>query len=126
MTKERVRAEGCFYAMAERYYLADIDGDGATDIGVVKEKLECFPTRDQQRDVDFVEGPFYEQEPVAWYVFRNNTWKLEPSLSGKFPEHYQELPLIGIDKTPVDYVGCRLWETCDRAKWPKAKKTQEN
>jgi hypothetical protein len=125
MTKGHVRDEGCFRAKAERYFLADVDGDGVTDIGVVKEELECFPTKDQQ-DEDFMEGPFYRREPVVWYIFRNNNWKLEPSLSGKFPKHYQELPLIGIEITPVDYVGCDLWKTCDRTKWPKAKKTQEN
>ena len=112
--------------MAERYFLADVDGDGMTDIGVVKEELECFPSRDQKRDVDFVDGPFYKQEPVAWFVFNKNSWKFEPSWSGRFPTHYQELPLIGIEKTPVDYVGCGLWKTCDRAKWPRAKKTREN
>jgi hypothetical protein len=125
LTKGRVRSEGCFSAMAERYFLADVNSDGLTDIGVVKEELECLPARDQQRDLDFVEGPFYKQEPVAWYVFRKDIWKLEPSLSGKFPQHYQELPLIGIDKTPVDFVGCGLWKTCDRAKWPSPKKTQK-
>lgn len=117
-TKERVRYIGCFSAKAERYYLADVDGDGLTDIGVVQEELECLQSKKRQ-DVDMIVGPFYRQESVAWYVFKGNAWKLEPSFSGKFPEHYQELPLIGIDRSPVDYVGCNLFKTCDRAKWPK-------
>jgi hypothetical protein len=122
MTKGHVRDEGCFRAKDERYFLGDVDADGVTDIGVVTEELECFRffTQDQ-----FMEGPSYEREPVVWYVFRNNAWKLDASLSGNFPKHYQELPLIGMEKTPVDYVGCNLWETCDRTKWPKAKRIQE-
>jgi hypothetical protein len=126
ITKERVRSEGCFEASAERYFVADIDGDGLTDIGVSKEELECVPTRYQQQDLELIEGPVYKQVPVAWYVFRSGAWKLEPALSGKFPERYQELPLIGIDKTPVDFVGRVLWETCDRTKWPKTKKARKN
>lgn len=117
VTKERVRYMGCFSAKAERYYLADVDGDGLTDIGVVQEELECLQSRKRQ-DVDMIVGPFYKQDSVAWHVFRGNAWKLEASFSGKFPEHYQELPLIGIDRSPVDYVGCNLFKTCDRAKWP--------
>jgi hypothetical protein len=121
VTKERVRSEGCFTASAERYLLADVDGDGLTDIGVVKEELQCVQSKKRQ-DVDLIVGPFYKQDPVVWYVFRENAWKLQPSFSGKFPEHYQELPLIGIDRSPVDYVGCTLWRTCDRTKWPTEEK----
>ena len=124
VTKERVRYMGCFTAKAERYYLADVDGDGLSDIGVVKEELQCLQSKKRQ-DVDLTVGPFYKQDPVAWYVFKGNGWKLEPSFSGKFPEHSQELPLaiargaaIGIDRSPVDYVGCNIFKTCDRAKWP--------
>lgn len=117
VTKERVRSMGCFSAKAERYCLADVDGDGLTDIGVVKEELQCVQSKERQ-DVDLVVGPFYKEDPVAWYVFRGNGWKIEASLSGKFPEHYVELPLIGIDGSPVDVVGCNLWRTCDRTKWP--------
>jgi hypothetical protein len=121
VTKERVRSQGCFAASAESYFLGDVDGDGLTDIGVVKEELQCVQSKKRQ-DVDLIVGPFYNQDPVAWYVFRESAWKLEPSFSGKFPEHYQELLFTGIDKNPVDYVGCILWRTCDRTKWPTEEK----
>ncbi len=117
VTKERVRSQGCFAASAESYFLGDVNGDGLTDIGVVKEELQCVQSK-KREDVDLIVGPFYKQDPVVWYVFKGNSWKLEPSFSGKFPEHNQELPFIGIEESPVDYVGCNFWKTCDRAKWP--------
>ena len=117
VTKERVRSQGCFAASAENYFVGDVDGDGLTDVGVVKEELQCVQSKKRQ-DVDLIVGPFYKQDPVVWYVFKGKAWKLEPSFTGKFPEQYQELPFIGIDRSPVDVVGCNLWRTCDRAKWP--------
>ena len=116
VTKQRVRSRGCFEASAEHYFLADVDGDGLTDIGVVKEELQCLERA--EAPVDTIVGPFYKKYPVVWRVFREDGWKPEPSFLGKFPEHYLELPLIGIDRNPVDFVGCALWRTCDRTKWP--------
>jgi hypothetical protein len=111
-----LRSQGCFAASAERYILGDVDGDGLADIGVIKEELQCVEKTDG--DVDTMLGPFYKQYPVTWYVFKENEWKLDPQFSGKFPEHHEELPWVGIDRSPVDYVGCSLWQTCDRSKWP--------
>ena len=122
ITKERVRSQGCFEASIERYFLADVDSDGFTDIGVVKEELQCLTKSDA--DGDTIIGPFYKNHQVVWYVFKKNVWKLEPNFSGKFPEHYLELPLLGIDRSPVDFVGCNLWQTCDRTKWPTGEKDQ--
>jgi hypothetical protein len=123
ITKQRVRSQGCRAASAEKYLLADVDGDGLTDIGVVKEELQCVEK--EERDVDITVGPFYKKHPVVWYVFKENAWKLNQSFSGKFPEDYQELPLIGIDRDPVDYVGCSLWKTCDRTKWATGENDQQ-
>ena len=123
-TKERVRSQGCFSAKGEKYFLADVNGDGLIDIGVIKEDLECRQSKERQ-DVDLIVGPFYKQDSIAWYVFRGNAWKFEPSFSGKFPEHYRELPLMGIDVSPVDVVGCNIWRTCDRTKWPTDKNEQQ-
>jgi hypothetical protein len=116
VTKQRVRSQGCFAASDERYFLGDIDGDGLADIGVVKEEIRCVETTDG--DVDRVLGPFYKQHPVTWYVFKENAWKLDPQFSGKFPERYEEMPWVGIDRGPVEFVGCTIWQTCERAKWP--------
>ena len=123
ITKERIRSQGCFEASMEHYFLADVDGDGLTDIGVVKEELLCLPKQDA--DGEAIVGPFYKKHQIVWYVFEENAWKLEPNFSGKFPEHYPELPLIGIDKSPVDFVGCTLWQSCDRTKWPSEENDQQ-
>jgi hypothetical protein len=122
ITKHRLRSQGCFEASVERYFLADVDGDGFTDIGMVKEELQCL--QKSYADVDIIVGPFYKRHPVVWHVFRENEWKPEPSFSGKFPEHFLELPLIGIERNPVDFVGCTLWRTCDRTKWPTGENDQ--
>ena len=71
-------------ANAEHYFLADVDSDGLTDISVVKEELPCLQSKKQQ-DVDVIVGPFYKQNPVVWYVFRKNAWKLEPNFSENSP-----------------------------------------
>jgi hypothetical protein len=89
---------------------------------MVKEELQCL--QKSYVDVDTIVGPFYKRHPVVWYVFRENEWKPEPNFSGKFPEHFLELPLIGIERNPVDFVGCALWRTCDRTKWPTGENDQ--
>lgn len=81
-TKQRVRSQGCLAAKGEHCFLADVDGDGLTDIGVVKEELQCLDKSDEQ--IDRMVGPFYKQYPIAWYVFKGSAWKLEPSFSGNF------------------------------------------
>jgi len=118
VTKQRVRSEGCFTASAERYFIADVNGDGLTDIGVVKEEIQCL--KNAGGDAETIAGPSYKENPVTWYVLQDNAWKLDPQFSGKFPDHYQELPLLGMTRSPVAFVGCSLWQTCDRAQWPRA------
>ena len=129
ISKQRVRSQGCFSAAAEHYFLADINHDGLTNIGVIKEEIQC--SERAHTNVDRVVGPFYNQHAVVWYVFKDNSWKLDPSVSGKFPDsdpktqQASELPLIGMEKTPVDFVGCTVWQSCDKRKWPTGKKDQK-
>lgn len=115
ITKGRVRAEGCLSAAVEHYFTGDINGDGLTDIGVLREEFQCIEGAGRYGNVA---GPFYKENPVAWYLFKNDGWKIEPSFLGKVPEQLQELPLIGIGRSPADVVGCGLSPNCNRAGWP--------
>ena len=115
ITKGRVRAEGCLSAVIEHYYLADVDGDGLTDIGVLREEFQCIDGAGRYGNMA---GPFYKQYPLDWNLFKGDAWNRDRSFSGKVPEPLQELPLIGIGRSPVDIVGCGLSVSCDRARWP--------
>jgi hypothetical protein len=93
VTKERVRQGGRFSAKFHSFMIGDVNNDRLIDIGVIKEDIECLT------------GPLYKQEPVRWYVFEGNRWKNLPNFVGKFPPAGQlKLPLIGMAKSPVDFV----------------------
>ena len=115
ITKGRVRAEGCLSAAVEHFFIGDIDGDGLIDIGVLREEFQCIMGAGRYGNIA---GPFYKLNPVAWYLFKNDGWKLEPSFLGKVTGPLQELPLIAIGRSPADVVGCSLSPNCDRARWP--------
>lgn len=110
ITKKRVRDGGCFSAEMSHFLLADMNRDGLTDIGVIREEISCDPAAEG--------GPaLYEQRPVRWYVYTPDGWKEDSQNSGNLPVNYSELPLIGIDLGPVDYVAYGLWRSRDPAKW---------
>ena len=94
ITKDRVRSAGTFYATNSYFLLADINFDGFKDIGVIKEALQFSP-HDQS----------YFMYPVEWYVFNEHSWIHQADSSGKFPSREMiKLPLIGLGKSPVDYI----------------------
>jgi hypothetical protein len=63
-----------------------------------------------------MKGPFYEQHPVRWYIYQRTRWKVrryvkvrdhwiyDPDYDGKHPKSSLQLPLIGLAKSPVDFV----------------------
>jgi hypothetical protein len=115
ITKGRAWAEGCLGAVVEHYYLADIDGDGLTDIGVLREEFQCIDNAGRYGNKA---GPFHKRYAMNWYLLRGNAWKFDASFSEKLPEQIQELPLMGIGRSPADILGCGLSRSCDRARWP--------
>lgn len=115
VTKWRVRSEGCFSAAAEHYLLGDIDGDGLTDIGVVKDEIECLDKYNQAEDKDSKETR-YKQYPVDWYVFRGNSWQLDAGYAGKIPASVTELPLIGSAARDIDDIPLGMWRNFDPSK----------
>ena len=104
ITKGRVRFMGCPFATFLRFTIGDINKDRLTDIGIVREEIKCEETYDERKDVDVMTGPFYEKRPINWYVFVRDHWAYEPDYNGKYPQGYRELPLIGLEKSPVDIV----------------------
>jgi len=94
ITKQRVRSAGTFYAANYLFLLADINHDGFKDIGIIKEDLEFSP-----------DDHIYNLHATEWYLFRNNQWIHEADNSGLLPARgLIKLPLIGLDKSPVDFI----------------------
>lgn len=113
ITKDRVRSMGCFFATFHRFVIGDINNDHLIDVGVIREKITCEEVYDPEREVGLMKGPFYEQYPVRWYVFewgrptyrQTDHWRYSPDFDGKHPlASSLELPLIGLAKSPVDFV----------------------
>jgi len=116
ITKQRVREDGCFSARTAHFLLADINQDGITDLGVVTERIECLPAA-ENRDVDRTAQPVYSQHPAQWYVFGDGQWRMNPAYGGVLPQDAAALPLIGMDLTPVDFVGYGYWKSHDPSRW---------
>jgi len=116
ITKGRVRDRGCFVAKSERYLIGDIDRDGLTDVGVLAEELQCIEKSD-----GFLEGPFYKESPVIWYVLRANGWNLDAHYDGQAPAQTRKLALIGMVNGPLDPPACTNGYSpeCDRSQWPR-------
>lgn len=108
ITKDRLRVDGRVSATAHTFFIGDINGDRILDLGVVKEEItwkkRLTGTQDEQALVNPA-GPSYSRHPIRWYVLAADRWSHQPQYDGKFPqEEYQRLPLIGLVKSPVDFV----------------------
>ncbi|MES0490770.1 MAG: hypothetical protein ABUK01_12300 [Leptospirales bacterium] len=103
MTKRRQRILRCFTAAHSKFLLSDINKDGNLDIGILKEELLCKGLKNSEADV--MEGPYYKQYPIQWYIFEKDHWAYHSNFDSRFPaKSYWRLPLIGILKSPIDYV----------------------
>jgi hypothetical protein len=109
VTKERVRFMGCFFATFHRFIIGDINNDRLIDVGVTREEIRWDEVRDREKGVDRIKGPFYERGPIRWYVFARHGfgkdhWNYEPDYDGKHPNRSLQLPLVGLARSPVDFV----------------------
>lgn len=105
ITKSRGRVVGCFSATFHGFFVGDVDGDGAVDLGVRSERVACRP--DASRDAPDLEPPLrpvYERSPLRWYTFTGNGWTYDGEHDESVPPDRRELPLLGLDMTPVDFV----------------------
>jgi hypothetical protein len=110
ITKERSFGQGCWHARMVHFIVADVNQDGRADIGTINEEIRC------PEGQEMWEGDSYEQHPLHWYLYTADGWKLEEDDSG-WPDSYAELPLIGSEISPVDFVGQILWRSADPFSW---------
>ena len=116
VTKKRVRSMGCFFAVFHRFIIGDVNNDRLTDVGVTREEISCDEVHDREKGVGLMKGPLHEVHPVRWYIYRPARWKdrghvsvmdhwsYDPDYDGKHPRGSLQLPLIGLAKSPVDFV----------------------
>jgi hypothetical protein len=116
VTKARVRSDGCFRAQTAHFLLADINQDGLTDIGVVNESIQC-PNLSADQNAHPGGHPQYAQQPVEWFVHQKGHWQIARTYRGKIPADSITLPLIGIELSPVDYVGYGYWKNHAPTTW---------
>jgi len=109
VTKNRAHDDGCFHALMTHFLIADANDDGNFDIGIVQEEIKC------PGNEDWLSPPSYVQHGLHWYLFTPEGWKQEEVSS--WTDDYQELPLVDINLSPVDFVGALLWGTYDSSKW---------
>ncbi len=105
ITKERVRSMGCYFAKFNNFFIGDINDDGFTDLGVVMERIWCEEYFDEKEQVDAISGPFYQKQPIKWYIFESTKWVYQSKSDGMKPKNALiRLPLIGLIKSPVEFV----------------------
>jgi len=104
-TKDRVRLMGCFFATFHNFIIGDVNNDGRTDIGVKAERIWCEEESVESRKIDSMNGPYYKEYPIEWYIFRGNKWIRAPEFNGVQPKTLsQKMPLTGLTKSPIDFV----------------------
>ena len=103
LTKWRLRSEGCFAAAFTSFVIADIDGDRHMDVGVSRDEVSCPRTAVDGADVA---GPAkYATHPMRWYTFVGDAWAENTTHLGAVPKRGQRrLPMIGLSKSPVEFV----------------------
>lgn len=96
VTKLRVRSMGCWQALMHRFMLADVNGDDMTDVGVVREEVNCVGMDELT--------PLARGYPVKWHVFTGFDWEYRPEYDDALPAGARPLSLIGLEKSPIEFV----------------------
>lgn len=105
ITKQRIRIMGCFFAEFNNFFIGDINDDSLTDLGVVMERIWCDQYFDEKKKVDTRSAPFYQKQPIKWYIFQSTKWIYHSKSDGMKPKNALiSLPLIGLIKSPVKFV----------------------
>lgn len=108
ISKKRIKESmGCRSAHVHHFQLSDIDGHDGVDIGITKEELICEYDKDTEFPLNILGKE--KNHPVKWFLFNGKTWQHNKVYDGKVSTSESILlPLIGIIKTPVDYLKDRL------------------
>jgi len=94
VSKTRARAL-CSTARSTRFRVADI--------GVTIESLNCRVKSSADGERDEFET-VQATSPIRWHLFDGDGWVADPRLDGTSADRGRLLPLIGINKTPVDVI----------------------
>jgi hypothetical protein len=69
------------------------------------ERIWCEEYFDEKKQVDSISGPFYQKQPIKWYIFDSTKWIYQSKSDGLKPKNALiRLSLIGLIKSPVDFV----------------------
>ncbi|MEZ4413893.1 MAG: hypothetical protein R2910_12970 [Gemmatimonadales bacterium] len=99
LTHGRNRGAGCWTAWDTSYRVADVNGDGVRDLGVIRRELTCTPPDDEA-----VSPPTCRVHPVEWWVSSGNGgWTRQPAFDGMLPSDLLVLP-SHLTVQPVDFV----------------------
>jgi len=113
VTTERMRYAQCFWAASHtRFVIADVNGDGLTDLGLQVEGLPCpAPVNDTRSFPGGLDADArYRKQPMRWFVLDGDRWTLRAALDGRSGDGQRELPLIGRVMSSVDFARARLRE----------------
>jgi hypothetical protein len=85
--------------------LSDINQDGKKDIGIIREELTCRGLHRQNKGAHHEVDNSFQHFPIRWHVFHKDRWIYDKNFDGKLIQsHFREFPLIGLVKSPVDFV----------------------
>ena len=99
ITKQRNKYMGFVEAMHTHFLISHYSSEKNYSLGLYQERI-YIKIIDDGNGID---GPYYEQTPIHWYVFDGDEWHYEAALDKRLPVGGGELPLLGIIMTPVEY-----------------------
>jgi len=115
MSQGRARYMGCIEADQHRFWIGDVNGDGLVDIGESHESIGCISgSVCSESDEEPSEEPgalapsriVHHRGPIRWHLFTGDGWtdSGDERFEGHLPPDMRALPLLAVEKGPVDFV----------------------
>ncbi len=109
LSRGRNRGAGCWTAWDVSYRVADVNGDGVRDLGVIRRTLSCTPREDEAVSLQAC-----RVDPVRWWVSSGMVdWTPQPAFDGLQPSGQLVLP-SHLTVQPVDFVLALPGQACAR------------